>query len=254
MYSEIPPRTDDPSGPPGLPMSYVIALHLIPGIVFSTFLVVLSDLFTTHGHSAYLAELLAIPICLGPLLAGMVFLWSRRGGERRSLLAAVGYRQRGLVGDIVLWPIILFVCWAVLSVPFAPLTGFLESRFFGWFPEQLSTQALISGVAASPSGHRPAMFILAILLSGLLAPLLEEAYFRGFLLPRMSHLGWKAPVVNAFLFGLYHFFTPWSLPAIFVAFLPVAFLVQAKKDFRIGLVVHAMFNLVGVFTIFRWQG
>jgi membrane protease YdiL (CAAX protease family) len=56
-------------------------------------------------------------------------------------------------------------------------------------------------------------------------------------------------VLNAFLFGLYHFFSPRALPGIFVAFLPVAFVVQARRNFRIGIVVHATFNLTGVVTL-----
>jgi uncharacterized protein len=36
---------------------------------------------------------------------------------------------------------------------------------------------------------------------GLAFPILEEVYFRGFLLPRMSYLGALAPAVSALLFG-----------------------------------------------------
>lgn len=207
-------------------------------------------MFVEHGFTAYLAELISIPACLMPVLLGVVFAWSRRCGETRSFVATFAYRERGVLGDYVFLPLVLFACWAVSSLLVVPLTEVLESRFFGWFPERLGTQALINGLAASSPGQRHLTFVLAIVFSGTLAPIMEEAYFRGFLLPRMSHLGWKAPVANAFLFGLYHFFSPWSLPAIFVAFLPVVFVVQARKNFRIGLVVHAMFNLMGVFTIF----
>ncbi len=107
---------------------------------------------------------------------------------------------------------------------------------------------MVSGVASSPPVQRHLTLVLAIFLSGLLAPLIEETYFRGFLLPRMKHLRWLAPVLSALMFGVYHFFTPWGLPVIFVAFLPIAFVVQARQNFRIGVVVHAMFNLMGVVT------
>jgi hypothetical protein len=66
-------------------------------------------------------------------------------------------------------------------------------------------------------------------------------------------MGWKAPVLNAFLFGVYHFFSPWNLPVIFVAILPVGFVVRAKKNFRTGLVDLAMFNITSVLTIFLRQ-
>lgn len=238
------------SNPPKLPAHYLVGLHLAPGIVFSAFLFVLAGIFAQHGLTAYLAELISIPACLMPLLIGIIFLSNCRSSNARPIIRAITYRERGTVGDYMLWPILLYICWALNSLLVIPLTTGLETRFFGWFPTRLTTHSMISDVAASPPAQRHATFVLAILLSGVLAPLVEEAYFRGFLLPRMSHLGWMAPVINAFLFGLYHFFSPWSLPIIFVAFVPVAFIVQARKNFRIGFVVHAMFNLTGVFTLF----
>jgi hypothetical protein len=35
-------------------------------------------------------------------------------------------------------------------------------------------------------------------------------YFRGHLLPRIDRFGRGAPVLNAVLFSLYHFWTPWQ--------------------------------------------
>jgi membrane protease YdiL (CAAX protease family) len=236
--------------PSGLPAHCIIALHLIPGAMFSAFFFALSGVFIRYGLTGYLALLISIPACLMPMLMGIIFLWSRRPGETGSVVRAITYRERGAVGDYVLLPILLYLCWALCSLLLVPLTGLLEARLFNWFPARLSTEALLNGVDASPSGQRGATLILAITLSGLLAPLIEEVYFRGFLLPRMRRLGRMAPVVNSFLFGLYHFFSPWNLPAIFVAFLPVVFVVRAKRNFRIGLVTHAMFNITGVLTVF----
>ena len=244
--SVLPPPTE----PPQLRVLHVILLHLAPGVVFTTFLIVASRVFTEHGLTAYLAELIAIPVCLVPVLAAVVRLWSRRPGEGASIAQAITYRQPGGVTDYLLLPVLLYACWALCSLVVVPLTGLLETHLYGWFPAQLGTRAMVAGVASSPPGQRYATLVLAVLLSGGLAPLAEEAYFRGYLLPRMRRWGSFAPVANAFLFGLYHFFTPWNLPAVFVAFLPIAFVVQARKNFRIGLVVHAMFNLTGVLTLF----
>ena len=228
----------------------LILLHLAPGVVFSTFLFIFSGVLIHHGLTAYLAEIILVPACLLPILLGVIFLWSRRSGETGSLMRVITYREKGTVSDYVLWPILLYACWGVCSLILFALVGDLETRFFGWFPSRLRTEAMISAVAASSPVQRQVTFVLAFLFSGLLAPLIEEAYFRGFLLPRMNHWGWMAPVGNAFLFGVYHFFSPWGLPNIFLAFLPVAFVVQARRNFRIGLVVHSMFNLTGVYTLF----
>lgn len=228
----------------------ILGFHLVPGAIFSALLILLSRVFIQHGLTAYLAELLLIPACLLPMLVGIMLFSARRLGPDVPLRRAIGNRAPGTIADYTGWPILLFLCWALASLAVVPLSGRLEAWYLTWFPAQLGNHALVSGVISSPPAQRQATLVLAILFSGLLAPLVEEAYFRGFLLPRMKHLGWPAPVLSAFLFGLYHFFTPWGLPAIFVAFLPIAFVVQAKQNFRIGVVVHAMFNLVGVLTVF----
>jgi membrane protease YdiL (CAAX protease family) len=246
----LQPSQHVPQAPPPLPASHIVALHLAPGAVFSVFLWLLAGLFTQHGLTGYLAELIAIPICLAPLLAGIMRFWSRRAGEAGSVTGALTYRERGTIRDYVVWPILLYAFWGLCSLLILPLVGRLETWGFGWFPSQLRTATLLHGVALSAPAQRHVTFVLAILLSGGLAPLVEEAYFRGFLLPRMRHWGRMAPVASALLFGLYHFFTPWNLPAVLVAFLPVAFVVQARKNFRISLVVHVLFNLTGVLALF----
>jgi hypothetical protein len=105
-------------------------------------------------------------------------------------------------------------------------------------------------VTSCPPAQRSITLLLAVLLSGFVAPVVEELYFRGFLLPRMEHWGWAAPVVNSFLFAVYHFYFPENVPGIFVAFLPISYVVWVKKNWRIGVIVHSMFNLWGVFTLF----
>ncbi len=247
---KMPATSDTPQQPPRLTLAGILGLHLVPGIVFSGLLIWLSRVFTQYGLTSYLAELLLIPTCLLPMLVGIMLVWGKRSGAGFSLRRVIAYRAPGTLGDYIVWPVVIFACWALASLAIRPLSGCLEAWYLTWFPAQLGTHAIVSGVASAAPGQRQVTFVLAILLSGLLAPLVEEAYFRGFLLPRMKHLGWLAPVVSSFLFGLYHFFSPWGLPVIFVAFLPIAFVVQAKANFRIGVVVHAMFNLMGVFTLF----
>jgi len=255
-------ETSDPSPPaalvavgaalrlPRLALLEILGFHLLPGVVFSGLLIVVSRVFVEHGLTGYLAELLLIPACLVPMLAGIMLASAKRAGMGFSLRRVIAYRAPSPVWDSIGWPVLLVMCWGLASVVVVPLSVRLEAWYLTWFPAQLGSQALVDGVVAAPVGQRHVTFVLAILLSGVLAPLIEEAYFRGFLLPRMEHLGWRAPVLSAFLFGLYHFFTPWSLPVIFVAFLPVAFVVQTTRNYRVGVIVHAVFNLLGVLTVF----
>jgi hypothetical protein len=67
----------------------------------------------------------------------------------------------------------------------------------------------------------------------------------------MAHWRWAAPVANALLFAVYHFYFPGNVPGIFAAFVPAAFLVMVTKNWRIGLVFHMMINLWGVYSVAR---
>jgi membrane protease YdiL (CAAX protease family) len=156
------------------------------------------------------------------------------------------------VVDYIVLPILLFICWGVLSILVAPISQYVEANLSGWLPAWVSQESLVGGLANSSSTQRSITLGLAVLLSGFVAPAVEELYFRGFLLPKMERWGWAAPVVNSFLFAVYHFYFPGNVPGIFLAFIPLSYVVILKKNWRIGLVVHSLFNLWGVFSLFAF--
>ena len=83
-------------------------------------------------------------------------------------------------------------------------------------------------------------------MNGLGGPVVEELYFRGYLLPRISRLrGWAA-VFNVLLFSLYHFFTPWQNPARILAMLPASYVVLRKKNIYLGMIPHCLLNTTGM--------
>ena len=233
-----------------LPGPLLIVLHLVPGIVFAVFFYALSWLLVRSGLTAYLALLIAIPACLAPIEIGVMLLWSVRATGTRSLSEAIKYRRKGTAVEYVVWPLLLFLCCGVASIVFSPITQYVETHLSTLLPAWATQQALITGVSSCPPVQRYITFLLAVLLSCFVAPLVEELYFRGFLLPRMEHWGWAAPVVNSLLFAVYHFYFLENVATIFVAFLPIAYVVRIKRNWRIGAVVHSMSNLWGVFTVF----
>jgi membrane protease YdiL (CAAX protease family) len=98
------------------------------------------------------------------------------------------------------------------------------------------------------AGLRGIEMLLAVylLLSCISGPLVEELYFRGYLLPRMErYAGRWAPFLNTVLFSLYHFFSPWeNLVRIAVSY-PLVYTVWKKRDIRFGIWVHIIVNSVG---------
>jgi membrane protease YdiL (CAAX protease family) len=82
-----------------------------------------------------------------------------------------------------------------------------------------------------------------------MAPLVEELYFRAFLLPRIPVSGRWAPAVNAALHSVYHFYTPWNYLAFFLGFLPLAYYVRLRGNILPTIITHCLFNSVGIFVV-----
>ena len=87
------------------------------------------------------------------------------------------------------------------------------------------------------------------LLNGFVGPIVEELYFRGYLLPRMAWMGRWAPLVNVSLFSLYHFWSPWQLPARILALAPTVYAVRWKENIYLGMVVHCTGNVLGILLV-----
>ena len=87
--------------------------------------------------------------------------------------------------------------------------------------------------------------ILNLVLNGIAGPVVEELYFRGYLLPRLSRLkGWAA-LMSVLLFSLYHFFTPWQNVIRIIALVPMVYAVWWKRNIYLGMIVHCVGNTFG---------
>ena len=229
--------------------SLLIVLHLLPGLIFGGFFLLLSSVFINHGLTGYLALLVSIPVCLAPIELGIMLFWSARFTGSRSLTQAIAYRRKGTAVEYIGLPLFLFICWGVLSIAINPISQYLAAHLTFWLPVWATQEALIADLVSSSPAQRSIALGLGVLLSGFVAPVVEELYFRGFLLPRMEHWGWGAPVLNSLLFALQHFYFPENVPGIFIAFIPISYIAMVKKNWRIGFVAHSLSNLWGVFSV-----
>jgi membrane protease YdiL (CAAX protease family) len=87
---------------------------------------------------------------------------------------------------------------------------------------------------------------LGLFLSGLAASIIEELYYRAFLMPRIPVSGRWAPAVNAALHSICHFYTPWNYLMFFLAFLPLAYYVRLRGNLLPTIITYILFNSVGI--------
>ncbi len=134
----------------------------------------------------------------------------------------------------LIWALIAFGAIGGLMALLKPVEVFLKTNLFFWIPD------LENGLDGNFSRSTLTVtYFLYLIFVVIIGPIVEELYFRGYLLPRMK--GRYAILIHSFLFALYHFFTPWMIISRTVGFLPLIF-VAKKKSVLTGMIIHILCN------------
>jgi hypothetical protein len=221
-----------------------IVLHLLPGLIALTIFMLIARPVENMGFPSIMPWLLSIfPVIL--LELGYLFYEGKKRNGRMSLDGVITYRQPLKAGEFILWTVLTFVAVLILYILSGPVTSYIQSHFFGWVPQWFVTDTGLEGGGFSKSALL-IVNIASIFVFVIGVPIVEELYFRGHLLQRLSQFGGWAIVVNSFLFSLYHFTTPWMLVLRFLITLPMAYTASRKQNIVPGIVVHAIANSVDV--------
>lgn len=229
----------------GMPsIAQVLALHLMPGVLITLGFVLLASTAAQLGLPSVLALLLTWLIVGIPIELGYLLVQGKKQNGRLSL-AGVVLNREPLPLRQYLWLVPALLVWTMLcNVAFVPLTEALQRTLFTGLPEWF----YLSTFAQSLNRYsQPALWATVVLsfVLNIVVPIVEEIYFRGYLLPRLSHLGRWAPALNVLLFSLYHFWSPWDNPMRIVALLPVVYVVWRKRNVYLGIWVHVLLNSIG---------
>jgi hypothetical protein len=216
-----------------------IALHLVPGmLIVAAYYLVGEPLVKAINYPIFLAWAIALAVVLFPLMLGLLWLGKQRNG-RYSMEGVVLYRDRPISrGKVTAMIAGLLVYMTVVSLALIPLDNLVFDAFFSWVPFE---GAGGSGTTYIEGYDRTFIVVtLAICLpfTGFTLPLIEEYYFRGFLLPRIAHLGWKAPLLNTVLFSVYHFWAIWTVVSKLIFLFPGIFLAWKRQDIRLTIGMH----------------
>jgi membrane protease YdiL (CAAX protease family) len=221
-----------------------IILHLLPGILILAFFVALTPLLTERGFPTLFCIFLAVTVVLIPFELGYILYQALKKNKSFSLKGIVLYRRK-----IPLWQYFAlippFLAWALIAyfIIAPPIQGFLKDEYFSWLPawffldynvEQCSKSILLI------------TWIMGLIFNGIAGPIVEELYFRGYLLPRISRLKLWAPLLNVLLFSVYHFFSPWRNLERILALLPGVYIIQLKKNIYLGIIPHCLLNTTGM--------
>lgn len=222
-----------------------IVLHLGPGALTMLAYVALGAFFHRNGLPAILGFYAASALVLFPVEIGLPVLLERRKREQVHLGGIFLFREKVPVWQMALLVVGSFL-WAglVFVVAGSALVDPIREALFSWVPDWYD----LGYYLLSDEYSRSVKIItwgLGIVFAVILGPIIEEFYFRSYLLPRMPSLKGWAPLVGIVLFTLYHFWSPWVFLVRIIAMLPMVYAVWWKRNVWIGIVAHCLVNLVG---------
>ncbi|NTV37564.1 MAG: CPBP family intramembrane metalloprotease [Anaerolineaceae bacterium] len=217
-----------------------LLLHLLPGALITIAFVLLGPLLKQNHLPPVLALLIPILLVLIPFELGLLcYLGYRRNG-RLSLEGIVLNREPLPTKDYLIFAPALLIWSIFMFLSLGGLDQAIIKGLFGWLPDWFQITQF------SPADYsQPVLtvtFVLFIVINGFAGPIVEELYFRGYLLPRIEYLKGWAPLVNVLLFSLYHFFSPWQNISRILAFLPWAYTVRWKKNIFLSMLAHCLMN------------
>lgn len=217
-----------------------LVLHLLPGALLATAFYLTGPLAIRAGYPPIFAGVVcATVVVVGGELGWLLWEAHRRTGTW-SITRVLPFRPGPFTWRKVLLVISLFG-WA-FAVSVLGLGGSIKDSFFSWMP-QWALNPLPESYAHTGSPNAQVVTAVGFLLIlVILAPLVEELYFRGYLLPRIGRFGAWAALINASLFAFYHLWKPWDSINLIIILAPMVYAVWRTKDIRVGIAVHIMLN------------
>lgn len=222
-----------------------IICHLYPGVIITLCFILVTPVIINYHLPPQAGLLISILIAAIPLF--IVQLLVTKNKEKASNIFAVnGYNNKLPNRKLFLYALALVVFAFLVWGATQPLNKIITEKLFNWLPGWRQAQDF--------TGYDKEVIKTTLnfnlLFNGILAPIAEEFYFRGYLLPRMASWGKWVFVLNAILFSLYHFWQPYIYLTLIISLLPMTWLVWKTKDLRLAILTHCLLNVTGALLSF----
>jgi membrane protease YdiL (CAAX protease family) len=216
----------------------MIILGFTPGLVVLLSAIFLRSPFFGIGLSLLMAGNFAM--ILGHLITELGILRIIAWKENKNIKDIIHFNNKTpllkLLVSVIVPLIVAITVFAILSE--------CEHKFwkiFDFIPDWFR----MGKIDFSEINNLKIVLTIYFILNGFLVPIIEEIYFRGYLLPRMQKFGKLAPLINSIIFSLYHFFSPFEIITRILAMTPLIYSVWINKDKKIGIIVHCIMNNIG---------
>lgn len=223
-----------------------VFLHLFPGLLSIVAFVALSHILADSTFPPLL--ILNIALCAGvlPFELGVLFYRGRKEKTGIFSRSVIPFTVRLNWKEYII-PVAVSFFWPVLVfTTFGPaINDFLKDVTFPWLPDYFELGAYIRTPQLYPRNIRIITWVVTLILGVFIGPAIEEMYFHGYLLSRLSRFRQVSVLISSVLFAAYHFWSPHLVVTRIIALLPLVYFVWKKKNILIGIIAHCALNLAG---------
>jgi hypothetical protein len=241
---------DDTLSFPQQSLTQSVFYHFLPGLCILLFYLIISPWVIKIGFNPSFGVILGFVFVGIPLQLFIMLRVGVKVNKSISLSNVIFYRKKIPFWQYIAFSVIFIFYAVVVSSFLGPFNEFLLNGYFSWLPNWFTNSSPPIRQNTSQS-IIVISFIALFLIDGLINPIIEEIYFRGFLLPRISRYRIWSPLINAILFSLAHFWQPWNTLQIFILVLPLYYLVWWKKNIYISITIHCLANIIGGILTFE---
>lgn len=181
---------------------------------------------------------------LAPFELYVILCASKKEFGKYNLKSALIYNSKIPPRKLLLKATILFCIAGTVAIIVGNIEApFMTSTVFKFVPEYFMIEDFMNQTNQYSSAMVLLTIILYVVANVLVLPVVEELYFRGYLMPRIERFGKIAPFIITVLFSLYHFWAPWSNIMRILAICPYTYSVYKNKNIIIGIIVHSAINI-----------
>jgi len=226
-----------------------LLLHVAPGVLVTVVFLLLKPLLYSTGYPPLLAFLLAVLLIDIPFMLGVMLNEGKKLNGRFSLEGVVLYREKVSLKTFAWVFVGAFVVLYLLIMLSAPVSSLMAEKVFSWMPEWIFLDEVTQYEGYAKNALVP-VFTLHLLITGIILPWVEELYFRGYLMPRISRYEIWTPLIGGLFFGLYHVWQLFGFVGVSLLGAGLGYVVWWVKDIRLSISLHVFANaLVRVFLL-----
>lgn len=215
----------------------LIFLHLFPGIALCIMYIFFSKVGILAGYPHIVILGFSMIFSTIPIELGYLFYVAKKEEGTFNIFKILGLKGKLKVKVFILYSLSLFIVGGILLIALKPLSNYLLKTVFCWIPSWFN---FVQDLSLFSKNYIIIAILVSFFIMTLIAPIIEELYFRGFLLARMKWMGKYSVLFNVILFSVYHFFSPWLIITKIATMLPLYYFVYKKDSLKLGILVHCL--------------